>query len=60
MLTPKNFLINAWYLLAIGVGLYFAWREGASAEALLFAALACVAIVCAVLFIAVLFRRGAK
>lgn len=60
MLTRKALLLNAWYMSAIGIGLYFAWREGADAEALVFAALVAVAIVCAVLALRVITRRDSK
>ena len=60
MLTRKTLLLNVWYLLAIGVGLYFAWREGAETEALVFAALVAVAIVCAVLALRLIIRRNAR
>lgn len=60
MLTGKTLLLNLWYIAAIGVGLFFAWREGASAEALVFAALGAAVIVCAVLAFRVIAHRGSK
>ncbi len=58
MLSRRALLLNLWYLFAIAAGLFFAWREGASAEALVFAALCIVAAVCVVLSVmAVVSRR---
>lgn len=56
----KNIVLNLWYLLAIGVGLYFAYREGASAEALLFGALGASVIVCVLFLLRWLLQRPPK
>ena len=60
MLTKENLLVNAWYMFAIGAGLFFAWRDGAGARALVFAALGAAVLVCLGIVGIMIYKRYAK
>jgi len=56
----KNILLNIWYAGAIITAAIFAYRDGASMDAIIFGALGAVLIVCFVLFAIVLWKHFSK
>ena len=60
MLSRKSILLNLWYLVSIGTGLFAAWRQGASNEALLAAMLCVTGIVYAAVAIMAVLRYAGR